>query len=353
MEIHIRTMQPEEAKEALAVYRKSFGFPEGYFSPKPKEAIVAVADGKIVGGLFYKTKEIAKKKLGYIDFLFTDPAHQGKGIARKLCAEGFKLMWEQGCNGLVTFVQDDNVASWLQFVKHGFVRTSWPKMIKLLGLPGAIQTKLLTTTFGLATAYDFYVALPDEAQTAAYEKKACSPTQIAAYMLANLIFFSLLIWSAQDRLAALIAVAILFLSSICAGYVGTLFSRRKWHFRLNSGGLLVSTFVAIFQVWPMNGGWYPTQYEDTPKFRRDMATSSIAVWIFLVAAFLSHLVVQEATPIWQTIWNLSFFLLIIRFIPINPISSYGARRILKWSKGAYVIMLAATAFILFALPRIL
>lgn len=96
MEIHIRTMQPEEAKEALAVYRKSFGFPEGYFSPKPKEAIVAVADGKIVGGLFYKTKVIAKKKLGYIDFLFTDPAHQGKGIARKLCAEGFKLMWEQG-----------------------------------------------------------------------------------------------------------------------------------------------------------------------------------------------------------------------------------------------------------------
>jgi GNAT superfamily N-acetyltransferase len=347
-------MQKDETKEALAVYKKSFGFPEGLFSPKPKEAIVAVIGEKIVGGLFYKTKIIGKKKLGYIDYLFTDPALQGQGIGNRLCEEGFRILWEEGCDALLTFVQDDNVASWRQFLKHGFARTSWPKMVKLLGPAGAIQAKLFSTTFGLAPAYDFYVALPDAEQTSLYEKKVCTAGQIAAFMLANMIFVSMAVLRAGDSLAGLIAFITLFFGSICAGYIGTLFSRRKWHFRLTPGGPFISIFVAITGIfWPANGGWYPAKYENTPKFRRDMAISSIAVWIFLTAAFLSPLAVNELKPLWVSISNISAFLMVIRFIPINPVSSYGARRILMWNKAAYGILLALTAFILFALPRIL
>jgi GNAT superfamily N-acetyltransferase len=354
MEIHIRAMQKDEAKEALVVLKKSFGYPQWFFSPRPKGAIVAVIDEKIVGGLFYKTKMVGKKKLGYIDFLFTDPAHQGKGIGNRLCVEGFKILWEQGCDALLTFVQDDNVASWRQFLKHGFVRTSWPKMVKLLGLPGAIQAKLVSTTFGLAPAYDFYVALPDAEQTSLYEKKTCTARQIAAFMLANMIFVSLAVLRAGDILAGLIAFVTLFFGSICAGYIGTLFSGRKWHFRLTPGGPLISIVTAIAGFfWPANGGWYPAKYENTPKFRRDMAISSIAVWIFLAAAFLSPLAVNELTPLWVSISNISAFLMIIRFIPINSVSSYGARRILLWSKAAYALLLIVAIFILFGIPRII
>jgi len=50
---------------------------EGLFVTKPKTAIVAILDEKIIGGFVYQIDIIGKKKIGFVSFLFTDPAYQG------------------------------------------------------------------------------------------------------------------------------------------------------------------------------------------------------------------------------------------------------------------------------------
>ena len=80
MNLAIRLMRPDEAHEAQRLAKKTFGWMEGLFVPKPKQALVAVVDETIVGGFFYKIKTCGGKTLGDPTFFFVDPAMQGQGL---------------------------------------------------------------------------------------------------------------------------------------------------------------------------------------------------------------------------------------------------------------------------------
>ena len=350
MEILIRDMQPDEVKEAVALAKKSFGLIEGLFVPAPKLALVALSGGKVVGGIFYSVKISDGKTFGFIDYVFTDPALQGQGIGRRLCEACFDALWKLGCDALLTFVQDDNVSSWRLFVTNGFVRSSLPKMVKRFGLLSALKAKLLFSTFGLCVGYDFYLALPDKGEIRAYEKEESNPRQILAYILINLLFAAGIILTASARLTALAAFVYVFLGCVLAGYIGTLFSKQTWHFRLTGGGALISLAAAIVQFWPMNGGWYPQNYENSATFKRDMAFNSIVVWLFLLFLSASRLLITEAAPLVTGIWSIATVLLVIRCIPLSPISSYGAGRVLRWNKTVYGILAGLSILVAFVIP---
>jgi len=134
MEIQVRNMRPEESYAAVKLAKKSFGIIERLFITKPEAALVAVSDDKIVGGVFYTIKVSGEKKCGIIDFIFTDSAFQGRGTGKLLCEECIRILMEQGCDSLISFIQGDNAASWKIFMKNGFVRSSILKAIKLLGI---------------------------------------------------------------------------------------------------------------------------------------------------------------------------------------------------------------------------
>ena len=55
MNILIRQMKPEEAAEVTKIGKKAFGFLEGFFLTKQKEAIVAVDGDNLLGGVYYST----------------------------------------------------------------------------------------------------------------------------------------------------------------------------------------------------------------------------------------------------------------------------------------------------------
>ena len=106
--MEIRKMKKEEKREVKKIAVKAFSFFEGLFIGTPKEAIVAVIDNKIVGGITYKNIDNSI----YIDFAFVDPKHQGKNIGKELYRETFKQL---NTPIMTALVKDDNVASFKSF----------------------------------------------------------------------------------------------------------------------------------------------------------------------------------------------------------------------------------------------
>lgn len=85
MEIAIRKMETHEASAVKKVARRAFsGGIESLFISKPKEAMVAVIDDKIVGGIIIKYTTTKNKKIGYYDVAFVDPDYHNQGVGSLL-----------------------------------------------------------------------------------------------------------------------------------------------------------------------------------------------------------------------------------------------------------------------------
>ena len=351
MNITVRHMNPGEAAELKKLARKSFGPIEALFVPTPKVALVAVADEKIVGGFVYDIETIGDRKTGIASFLFTDPAFHGQGIGKRLCEDGIRYLWEdKGCDVLVTFVRDDNVASWGLFRKHGFALANLPRLAKFLGLPGL--TRLLAkTTFGLfAIGHDFYVAMRDRESTGPYGKRE-GPGQVAAYVLVNMLFLLLLsLVSPVQNIFYLMASGALVLSGVVlAGYIGTLFSRRKWGFRFTNGGGLIYLIInlATGRFFPLIGNWYPLRYENTPGFRRDMAVNAVAVWVFLLALAAARVMPGEPPVFLAYAQGIASALLVYRCLPVAVFGSSGFGRVFRWNRIVLGLLVLASVLVVF------
>lgn len=345
MDVAIRKMEPHEAAKTYRLAKRCFGLPESLFLPKPREGFVAVVGKEIIGGFAYNLEVCDSKKVAFVSLLFTDPRFTGQGIAKRLCTEGISHLWEQeGCDALVTYVRDDNVGSWSNFERNGFVKASLRKLARYVGFAG--MTKLYIKTFyGMSIGHDFYVSLRSEELTAPYKKEPGSALQIAAYVLVNLFMVARVLMFADDALPVIWGYVTVFLGCALAGYMGTLLTKRKWSFRLPTGGLLmvpVGLLVIARGVGfiPMIANWYPHQYENTPEFKRDMAISSISVWAYLLAL--------SAMNVAYTGFLVSF-LLLLKCVFVPPFGSYGAERVYKWNKGVYMLLAIASVFVTYTI----
>ena len=209
-------------------------------------------DEKIVGGFVYQVETIGDKKIGFASFLFIDPTFQGQGIGKRLIEEGLQRLWEEGCDVLVTFVRDDNIASWGAFEKNGFVLASLSRLARLVGWPGVAKL-CVKTIYGFSVGHDFYVALRDEKSTDLYRyKKEGSAGQIAAYVFINILFSLPIAFASGNMIYAIASAAFVFWGIVLMGYVGTMFSKRKWNFRFTGGGMPVyfAINLAIRGIFP-------------------------------------------------------------------------------------------------------
>ena len=347
MDLIIRSMEAHEAREVGKLAKRSFPFIEGItVGVKGSDtALVAVSEGKIVGAFIYKFKTVSGKKFGYVSFLFTDPDMHGRGIAKRLCEDGVRLLWDAGCDALVTFVRDDNVASWRNFEKHNFVRADFFKLSRFVGAGGAAKL-YFSTMFAVALGNEFYISVKEGESSFAKEGSA---GQISAYAMANILLALPIIWSSNA--AALIFLALIFVMSgiIISGYIGTLLSKRNWRFRLvNGGGLICAIVVALGGYLPMVGSWYPSHYENTREFRRDMAATSVASWVFLLgiyayATFVDSSAFMSACAQISTVW------LVARCVPVEPFGPFGGARVLGWNKTVFGLLAAASLMLVFVI----
>ena len=352
MDLLVRKMEAHEAAQTKKVAVKAFGPFEGFFVQKPADAFVAIIDGKIVGGLMYKFIESGGKKYGYVSFLFTDPDFKGQGVGKALMDKGIALLWEEGADALITFVRDDNVASWALFEKHGFKKASLSKFSRTVGFMGLIKPYVLSNC-AISIGHEYYIAMPDERATELCKKQG-GVGQIFIYVLLNMLLMMPMIvrdLSYIGNMAVVgLSVGAVFLGCVFSGYTATLFTDRRWNFRWVNGGIFVYPIVSLMGgFFPMIGGWYPDVYENTVKFRRDMALNAIGVWLFLIAVVLFRHLCENPASFLIYASNLAQILLVFRCLPIEVFESTGFGRVWKWNKAVLGILVAASIYLSFIL----
>lgn len=343
MDIIIREMDPSEAQEVRKLGRRAFEGLESLWVSKPEKALVAIKDGKIVGAILYNFMTSKGKKIGYMDYGFVDPNYHKEGIGRILYKESMEYLWRQGCVVLTAVVKDDNVGSWASLLKNDFVRVAISDLVREFGFAGALQ-HYFRTPLCIAPGMEYYVALKDEKCASS---KGENRKEIASYLLINLLMFLIILMvNPQNTLDFLTAYMIYFVGSIGASYVGTLFSKRGWKFRLNNGGLLMCALINLIGIYPMIGNWYPEHYEKTKDFRRDMGITALCGWIFVLA--LTAIPVFFATEhiIFGYTYRLGLVFLIYRIFAIYPFESFGGKRLYEWNKGIYLVMSALSVAVL-------
>ncbi|MCL2852295.1 MAG: GNAT family N-acetyltransferase [Defluviitaleaceae bacterium] len=358
MELVLREMIAGEAKVVQSLGIKSFlRSLEGFYVSKPVTARVAVKGDEIVGGFLYAIENCGEKKLGFVDFFFVDPVYAGQGIGRALCEEGASYLWAEGCDYLATFVRDDNVGSWAAFEKAGFLRADLPKVAGALGLAGFVKA-YVKHLYGVCIGCDLYFAVcpENQANLPAYSKKS-GIGQMVLHVLANITFLMILILSTMGIsnvisdpaliISVLPSLLIIFGGTITLGYIGTLFSKRKWHYRMVSGGLLLSLIFSVFGMFiPVAGNWYPDRYENTSKFRADMFISAILPWIYLIGLFvIIRLAGDEIGFLSSGLWTVGA-LLMFRCIPFSVVN-LGSVRVFRWNKVLWAVMVLASIFIVY------
>lgn len=343
MEILVRPIEPGEKKAVLKMGRRAFTGFESLWVTKPKEALVAVRDGKIVGAVLYKIFQAGGRKVGYYDYGFVDPSCHHQGIGRVLYRECANFLWAQGCDALTAVVKDDNVGSWGSLFNNGFVRISLPELVRQFGVGGMLR-HYFGTPFCIGIGMEYYVALKDGDCPLGKEGSA---KQIAGYLLANLLLVPIvLLHVSQNAGAFLLAYILCLAGSIFAGFIGTLFSKRRWQFRLNNGGGLTCALVSLGGVYPMVGNWYPDRYEKTLSFRRDMGINALAGWIFvMVLSVLPFFEIGSLIFIRYT-GQIGAIFLLYRILAFYPFESFGGQRVWLWKKWVYVLMSALSIAVL-------
>lgn len=333
--VTIRKMEQSEARAVKKVAQRTFGIVERLFISRPKEAMVAVVDDKIVGGIIIKYIVSSGKKIGYFDAAFIDPDYQGQGIGGKLYRETTKYLWEQDCDALSALVKDDNVGSWKGFLNNGFSQTTIGEGIRQLGfLPMLLQ--YFITPFCIGNGMEFYLAVKEQG---VQPKKVQTGQQIMLYLLVNfLLMLFPSICNGFNFTTFMGAYLTLLVGSILCGYVGTLFSKRQWQFRLNSGGAALVALINMGGAYPMIGNWYPKSYDNTKEFRRAMGINALFEWGFLVCITILAWAIQGNCVFFRYLFQLGGTFLIYHMFIFYPFECFGGKRVYLWNKWLYVIL---------------
>lgn len=333
--VSVRKMEASEADRVKKIAKRAFSIVEGAFVGHPKEAMVAEIDDKIVGGIMIRYIVSGGKKIGYFDAAFVDPNYHGQGVGSILYKETTKYLWAQGCDTLSAMVKDDNVGSWKLLLNNGFSLTTLSEGFRQLGfLPMLMQ--YFTTPCLISNGMEFYLA--NKEQTIR-PKKVKTAQQIGLYMFINLILILFaLAGGKSDFKMFFSAYAILLVGGVIFGYLGTLCSKRKWQFRLNSCGAIIIVLINIGGAFPMIGNWYPNTYENTDTFKRDMGLNALCEWLFMLCITIAAAIFQSQHILFQYLFQLGSAFLIFRVIAVYPFESFGGRRVYLWNKWLYAVL---------------
>jgi len=342
---NINLSNPQEVKDVRKLGAKAFfGFAFFWFLfPKPKGALLALLGDQIASCFCYKLYHTSGQKIGFISYFFTDPKHHGQGIGKQLFEQGIKQLWALDCHRLVSYVRDDNAGSWMNFIKNDFARVPFLTLIPQIGLLQSLKLYVVTT-FGVAFGHDFYLSTKEGDNT---QKESNSLGQILIYLFVNAVLFIPIFRAFNDLHLAFSTFFGVFIGVTVSGYIGTLFTKRKWHFRFTDGGLLLCGFFSFFWGFiPMVAGWYPAKYEKTAQFRRDMALPAMASWLFLLGIATAAAIVPALSFLSGLIAVLLLFRCMIIF---EPFKTYGGQRIYDWNKAVFFVFAALSVAFVFVI----
>ena len=346
-EIIVRKIKKSEKKEILKLARRAFLGIESLCVSKPDNAMVALIDNKIVGGIIYKVIKCDKKKIAYISDAFVVKEYHNQGIGKKLYKETIDFLKKE-FDGVTALAKDDNVASFKLLMANGLKRVSFTEIVINLGLVNAIK-HYFTTPFFIAVGMDFYMLMKEE-------KVAEKDSQLSDLFLFFGINLLLAIptWiclsrnyaSLSNNFLAYLTVLGIF---ILIRYLGFLSTKEKGKFRINNGGIFVNLIVNLLGFpYMMNGNWYPEKYENNKEFKEKLARPELIKWfVFLLLPFLYF----TSSPYLKDVAQISFAYLIFFIIHFYPFNYFGGGRIYRYSKRIWLITLIVTLIVLFMMLK--
>ena len=213
----IRKMKPEEAKEVVAVGRRSFSLVEALFVRKPTDAMVAVEDDKIIGAIMIRYITTDDHKIAYIEEAFVDPKYQGKKVGTRLYHETIEYLWRQDCTMQSALVKADNVGSWKLFLDNGYERVTLKEAATHMGWSTLLKHYMITPMC-LANGMDFYFANQSKSVR---PKQSGTMMQIASFLIINLLLMYLAFLIGRSNILEFIAAyATILVGRIAFSYIG-------------------------------------------------------------------------------------------------------------------------------------
>lgn len=111
------------------------------FFLNPDTTLIALQGETVVAGLNMDVYQVnARVKMGYLGWLYTDPALRGRGLAGRLLSQALTFLMQLGCTDVAACVEGDNPASFKQLESRGFS-------------PLSLSSQLLRFRFGTLHVY--------------------------------------------------------------------------------------------------------------------------------------------------------------------------------------------------------
>lgn len=339
MEISIRSML---LKEAFAVWKLgliTFHSMEGIFMGKPKNAVIALDGDQIVGAATYKVYKYRDGKLGYVDYAFVDHRYHGKGIGTKLYAAAVETLKKAGCTQVSALVRGDNPGSFTLFEKQEMYRCTLSEAKRVLGIRG-LSKLILASPLGWGPAVDCYLS--------DVTPRKDGNRQILWYLCVNLILMLFGCFRFQETFYwALAAGATLMLVTVLLGASIHLIKKHTYQFRLSMGGYFVTSIVMLIGgFFPLLGKWYPKQFENTDRQRKERCIAAIIEWIGILAVYIVAKVFLGDCRYGKYLEYFSYALTVFRMLPTFPFSEYGGRRVFEYRKSLYAALWILSAAVL-------
>jgi ribosomal protein S18 acetylase RimI-like enzyme len=343
----IRLMALDEAPIVLRGQRKAFSSLFGLFLSRPKEALVAESEGRIVGAVTFKSIPTIKGKAGYLDIAYVDASQRGKHLGSRLYVAAMEHLKEQGCEIITATIRDDNRASWKIMQHNGCVALSFVQLVEKVGFAGALRIGA-HSHFAYALGHELWVTHDPIPHS--------NIRTLLAFILLN---FLLLLIAARGAVFFTFGGMVVLAAEVVGSWLGTFSSRNRatWYFQRPHAALPLSFFVSIVQgllpnnaVWQLVEGHYPVS-----ERKSLLGRVSLAGWIATSLATIASYMALEAgvgndvvESVLEGMVNLGILLLFYRTVAVFPFESFGGRRVFDWSRWRFWFMaVVSVAIILF------
>lgn len=338
MNIEIRNMKVEESEEVRKIGRKSFIGLEKLFFSKPKEALLALHNGNIIGGTTYKKITLSNgKNLAYIEFAFVKNEYAGQGIGKLLYLEVTKLFKNKGYENSLGIVSDDNVSSWKLFQSNDYIILNFKDLLLEFGFLDSIKI-WYESILSFAVGYQLWM------NNIKVDKK--SSNVFLEYLLLNFVIFIPKFFYLKNFLSIfiyLLNIYTLLLIPLLAMKIFSIFNKRNWIFNTTRGGLLISIIISISGgFFPIVGRFYPNKYEKNPEFKKDMGQISLVHWLTLFTMIFISYTFKEHLNFFNMNYQMARYFLLYVTIPVYPFESHGGKRIWLWNRKIWLICFTLT-----------
>ena len=334
--IEFRLMKENEANKVYKLGCRCFSVLKKPFISKPKLALIALINGEIIAGTTLKKIKIRENEyVGYVSHSFVKEEFRGQGIGKELYNKAIAYLDKEcaECSEICATVLDDNKRSWKIFKNEGFNMTSSYSVLSKIGILGTIR---LWKESWLFISLGHYLWWRKE-----NEHKENSLLNMILFFAFNFILITIV--SRNNFFASLGALLVLFIQLV-GGFIGILFTKGKWIFKVGQGGTPLSFLISIFKGFvPVSGNWYPTDYFDN-GIKRKLGIVSCFEWITLICVMIISMYYKNTTnfnvEILEGILLTSTPLLIYKIFATFPFEVFGGERVLKFSKTLYTSLSA-------------